>query len=160
MGGVGNLEASTAGNGSLIRLAPTAIFRRHSLSASWWESVTQSGVTHGAVEVQDCCKLFAAQLHLALNGADKHEALAPKVRPLQPRPMVINAGEYKQKSREQIRSSGYVVDTLEAALWAVWNTDNYESPESPTPDIDLWDVMDAWISIFLENADADADFQP
>ncbi len=125
LGRVGNLEASTAGNGSLIRLAPTAIFRRHSLSASWWESVTQSGVTHGAVEVQDCCKLFAAQLHLALNGADKHEALAPKVRPLQPRPMVINAGEYKQKSREQIRSSGYVVDTLEAALWAVWNTDNF-----------------------------------
>ncbi|EKT4471329.1 ADP-ribosylarginine hydrolase Tri1 [Pseudomonas putida] len=125
LGWMGNIEASTAGNGSLIRLAPTAIFRRHSLSASWWESVTQSSVTHGAVEVQDCCKLFAAQLHLALNGADKVEALAPKVRPLQPRPTIINAGEYKHKSREHIRSSGYVVDTLEAALWAVWNTNSF-----------------------------------
>lgn len=56
------------------------------------ESVTQSGVTHGAVEVQDCCKLFAGQLHLALNGADKVEALTPRVRPLQPRPTIINAG--------------------------------------------------------------------
>lgn len=72
------------------------------------------------------CQLFAAQLHLALNGADKEEALAPAVRSLRPRPMIINAGEYKQKSREQIRSSGYVIDTLEAALWAVWNTDNFK----------------------------------
>lgn len=39
--------------------------------------------------------------------------------------MIINAGEYKQKSRDQIRSSGYVVDTLEAALWAVWNSNNF-----------------------------------
>ncbi|AEJ13385.1 ADP-ribosyl-(dinitrogen reductase) hydrolase [Pseudomonas putida S16] len=122
---MGNLEASTAGNGSLIRLAPTAIFRRHSLSATWWESVTQSSVTHRAIEVSECCKLFGAQLHLALNGADKEEALSPKVRPLQPRALIINAGEYKHKTREQIRSSGYVVDTLEAALWAVWNTDNF-----------------------------------
>ncbi|MEB6589204.1 MULTISPECIES: hypothetical protein [Pseudomonas] len=36
----------------------------------------------------------------------------------------------------------------------------HESPESPTPGIDLWDVMEAWISIFLENADANGDFQP
>lgn len=125
LGWMGNLEASTAGNGSLIRLAPTAIFRRHSLSATWRESVTQSSVTHGAIEVSDCCKLFGAQLHVALNGADKEEALSPKVRPLKPRALIINAGEYKHKTREQIRSSGYVVDTLEAALWAVWNTDNF-----------------------------------
>ncbi|KIY37546.1 hypothetical protein TZ03_27305 [Pseudomonas sp. 10-1B] len=70
-------------------------------------------------------QLFGAQLHLALNGADKEEALSPKVRPLKPRALIINAGEYKHKTREQIRSSGYVVDTLEAALWAVWNTDNF-----------------------------------
>lgn len=122
----GNAEPSAAGNGSLIRLAPTAIFRRHSLSATWGESATQSTVTHSAPEVLQCCSLFGAQLHLALNGADKHEALAAKVRPLKSRPRIINAGEYKLKSREQIRSSGYVVDTLEAALWAVWHTDNFK----------------------------------
>jgi len=121
----GNSDPSTAGNGSLIRLAPTAIYRRHSLSATWRESATQSTVTHDALEVLDCCSLFGAQLHLALNGADKQEALAPRVRPLKSRAMIINAGEYKLKTREQIRSSGYVVDTLEAALWAVWHTDNF-----------------------------------
>ncbi|WDY60281.1 ADP-ribosylarginine hydrolase Tri1 [Pseudomonas sp. PSKL.D1] len=126
LGWLGNREASTAGNGSLIRLAPTAIFRRHSLSATWRECDVQSQVTHAALEVLQCCSLFGAQLHLALNGAGKEEALSAQVRPLQPRPMIINAGEYKHKTREQIRSSGYVVDTLEAALWAVWHTDNFK----------------------------------
>jgi ADP-ribosyl-[dinitrogen reductase] hydrolase len=68
---------------------------------------------------------LGAILHLAINGADKSEALSPKVRALYPRPLLINAGEYKNKTRDQIRSSGYVIDTLEAALWAVWNTDNF-----------------------------------
>lgn len=121
----GNREPSTAGNGSLIRLAPTAIFRRHLLSVTWRESGAQSNVTHKAIEAVNCCQMFGSLLHLALNGADKQEVLASKVMALYPRPLVVNAGEYKQKSREMIRSSGYVVDTLEAALWAVWNTDNF-----------------------------------
>ena len=54
--------------------------------------MTQSSVTHRAIEVSECCKLFGALLHLALNGADKEEALSPKVRPLQPRALIINAG--------------------------------------------------------------------
>jgi ADP-ribosyl-[dinitrogen reductase] hydrolase len=122
----GNDHPSTAGNGSIIRLAPTAIFRRHSLSATWRQSAAQSRCTHKAMEALSCCELLGAQLHLALNGADKEETLSSIVRLLFPRPVLINAGEYKQKTRDQIRSSGYVVDTLEAALWAVWNTDNFK----------------------------------
>lgn len=121
----GNDHPSTAGNGTIIRLAPTAIFRRHSLSGTWRESSAQSRCTHRAVEAVNCCELLGAQLHLALNGADKNETLSPMVRALYPRPLIINAGEYKQKTRDEIRSSGYVIDTLEAALWAVWNTDNF-----------------------------------
>ena len=122
----GNDDPSTAGNGTIIRLAPTAIYRRHSLSATLRESAAQSRVTHKAAEAVNCCELLGAQLHLALNGADKEETLSSMVRALYPRPLIINAGEYKQKTRDQIRSSGYVIDTLEAALWAVWNTDNFK----------------------------------
>lgn len=122
----GNAAPSTAGNGSIIRLAPTAIFCRHSLSATWRDSAAQSQCTHRALEAISCCRLLGAQLHLALNGADKEETLSPMIRPLRPRALIINAGEYKEKTRDQIRSSGYVIDTLEAALWAVWNTDNFK----------------------------------
>jgi ADP-ribosylglycohydrolase len=121
----GNDDPSTAGNGSIIRLAPTAIFRRHSMSATWRESAAQSRCTHRAAEAVNSCELLGAILHLAINGADKSEALSSKVRALYPRTLLINAGEYKNKTRDQIRSSGYVIDTLEAALWAVWNTDNF-----------------------------------
>lgn len=122
---IGNTEPNTAGNGSIIRLAPTAIFRRHMLPSTWREAQSQSRATHRAPEAVSGCELLGAQLHLALNGADKDEMCRPMVRPLQPRATIINAGEYKEKSRDQIRSSGYVIDTLEAALWAVWNTDNF-----------------------------------
>ncbi|KPB66587.1 ADP-ribosylglycohydrolase family protein [Pseudomonas amygdali pv. myricae] len=125
-GWYGNDDPSTAGNGSIIRLAPTAIFRRHSLFATWRQSAAQSRCTHRAMEAISCCELLGAQLHLALNGADKEETLSAKMRPLFPRALIINAGEYKEKTRDQIRSSGYVIDTLEAALWAVWNTDNFK----------------------------------
>lgn len=37
----------------------------------------------------------------------------------------IAKGSFKHKTREQIKSSGYVVDTLEAALWAFYNTDTF-----------------------------------
>ncbi|WP_122559830.1 ADP-ribosylarginine hydrolase Tri1 [Pseudomonas viridiflava] len=121
---IGNVEINTAGNGSIIRLAPTAIFRRNSLSATWMESQKQSSTTHRAVEAVNSCELLGMKLHQALNGADKQELFNPVIGPFQPRIMVINAGEYKQKTRDQIRSSGYVIDTLEAALWAVWHTDN------------------------------------
>ncbi len=94
----GNAAPSTAGNGSIIRLAPTAIFCRHSLSATWRDSAAQSQCTHRALEAISCCRLLGAQLHLALNGADKEETLSPMIRPLRPRALIINAGEYKEKT--------------------------------------------------------------
>lgn len=123
---IGNTEPNTAGNGSIIRLAPVAIFRRHMLSSTWREAQTQSRTTHRALEAVNCCEFLSALLHLALNGADRIEMCQPMVRPLLARATIINAGEYKQKTRDQIRSSGYAIDTLEAALWAVWNTDNFK----------------------------------
>ena len=38
----------------------------------------------------------------------------------------IFQGSWKDKNRDQISSSGYVVDTFEAALWAVESTGTFE----------------------------------
>lgn len=123
---VGNTAPDTAGNGSLIRLAPIAIHNRHALRRSWGQAWSQSGVTHNAAEAKNACQLFVVLLHHALNGAGREDCLAPRILSLSPRNLLINAGEYKQKSREEIRSSGYVIDTLEAALWSVWHTSSFE----------------------------------
>jgi ADP-ribosyl-[dinitrogen reductase] hydrolase len=122
-----NTGLDTNGNGSLVRAAPIAIFDRRSLRRTYRDAASQSTVTHGAMEAKSCCQLFAVQMHHALNGADRDQALRRHRLSLSTRPTVINAGEYRQKSRAQIRSSGYVVDTLEAALWSVWTTDSFEA---------------------------------
>ena len=121
----GNTEKHTAGNAAVIRQAPVSIFRRKSLRAIYFESQAQSRATHGAVESINACQFLGLILHYLINGYSKEQTFSPHVFPLCARVMVINAGEYKNKSRDQIRSSGYVIDTLEAAMWSVWNTDNF-----------------------------------
>jgi hypothetical protein len=45
--------------------------------------------------------------------------------PLMPRVEQVAAGSYKEKDPPQIRGTGYVVESLEAALWAFHRTDNF-----------------------------------
>jgi ADP-ribosyl-[dinitrogen reductase] hydrolase len=123
---LGNNSPETAGNAALIRHAPVAIFRRESFIDGWRDASIQSMSTHCAPESIDCCQYINVILHYLLNGFGKDEAFSPHKIPFLVRVLIINAGEYKEKHRDQIRSSGYVIDTLEAALWAVWHTDNFK----------------------------------
>ncbi|SFN43090.1 ADP-ribosyl-[dinitrogen reductase] hydrolase [Candidatus Pantoea varia] len=113
-------------NSALICHAPAEIFKRKSFIDGWRDASIQSEATHCAPESIDSCRYFNTILHYLLNGYGKSESLAPHKMSLLVRLLIINAGEYKEKHRDQIRSSGYVIDTLEAALWAVWHTDNFK----------------------------------
>jgi ADP-ribosyl-[dinitrogen reductase] hydrolase len=121
----GSIAPDSAGNACLSRLAPLAIRFAADPDLAALQAQKQSRTTHGAMECLDACKLFVAQLIDALNGADKDAATRQRVMGLAPRLLFISAGEWRQKTRAQIRSSGYVVHTLEAALWAVWQADNF-----------------------------------
>jgi len=121
----GSTEPMSAGNGSLARLAPLAIFCAGDHDQAEFLAVKQSRTTHGARECLDACQLFISYLIDALDGADKDAATRPRVMSLSPKLLFINAGEWRAKTRDQISSSGYVVNTLEAALWSVWQTDNF-----------------------------------
>ncbi|WP_421510526.1 ADP-ribosylarginine hydrolase Tri1 [Enterobacter sp. JS8-1] len=115
----------SAGNASIIRQAPVSIFFRNSMKKAFYEAKKQSIATHGAAEAINSAQYLSYLLVLMINGHNKEFTFAPHIMPLQPRVMIVNAGEYKQKTRDQIRSSGYVIDTLEAAMWSVWNTNNF-----------------------------------
>ncbi|MCV2869867.1 ADP-ribosylglycohydrolase family protein [Defluviimonas sp. WL0002] len=119
-------DPDSAGNGSLIRLAPLAILAARHAEIARFLSSKQSRATHATHECLDACELFTAQLVDALNGADKAKALRPRVMQLAPNSLAINGGEFKEKSREDVRSSAYVIDTLDAALWAIWTTDTFD----------------------------------
>jgi ADP-ribosyl-[dinitrogen reductase] hydrolase len=73
--------------------------------------------------------LFGLMIALALRGATKHEVLMAGEQldlPLSPKIAAIAAEEYRQKPIEKIRGSGYVVASLEAALWVFERSDSYE----------------------------------
>ena len=46
---------------------------------------------------------------------------------MSPRIAAIAAGSFKVQHPPQIRGTGYVVDAMEAALWAFWTTEDFES---------------------------------
>lgn len=122
---MGNPEAGSrspraAGNGSLMRLSPVPIFYHTDRTAGIKAACQQSIATHGAAEAVDACAAFAEWLMLAINGASKEAVLTHTVPAhLEPAIVEVMAGSWRGKSREQINSSGYVVHSLEAAIWCV-----------------------------------------
>jgi len=123
----GSTDPSTAGNGSLMRLAPVAIRHwkdRHQLGDV---AARQSRTTHAAPEAIDACKGFANILADAIAGKPRSEVLSTSSQGLSETIASIIVGSWRGKHRSQIRSSGYVLHTLEAAIWSVARTTDFKS---------------------------------
>jgi ADP-ribosylglycohydrolase len=130
----GSTDAHSAGNGSIMRLAPVPLYFAGDPAEAIRMSAESSRTTHGAPEAVDACRYLAALLVGAVHGATKEELLSDHhspaaglwdSEPLAPRIAEIAAGSYKGKSALLIQGSGYVVKSLEAALWAFHSTDNF-----------------------------------
>ena len=117
----------TAGNGSLMRLAPAVLGFLHDAAACRRIAGEQSRTTHGAPQALQCCQLFADLLRRAILGETKDRVLTPQDWDGHPAVRAVAAASWRGKDRAAIRSSGYVIHTLEAALWAVGTTDSFES---------------------------------
>lgn len=131
----GPIDPQTAGNGSLMRIAPDILF--HFFSACEIDEIVavSSRITHGATEAVDACRYFGALMHGVMAGKTKEELLEgiyyPEPNFWDNRPLcaaILNVanGSFKAKARSKIKSSGYVVDTLEAALWAFYATNAFK----------------------------------
>jgi ADP-ribosyl-[dinitrogen reductase] hydrolase len=123
----GSTSTSAAGNGSIMRLAPVVVYFLDSPADAIRFASEQSKTTHRAPECLMSCQLMAEVLHRALRGDSKEEVQAPSSLdlPLTDRLKAIALRTYRGKRRDDIRSSGYVVDSLEAALWCFSTTTNY-----------------------------------
>ena len=119
-------DPDTAGNGSLVRVAPVAIFRQGWSRAAVIEASEQSRLTHAAAECVEACELLAHYMTRALIGCGGDLSLEPLEWLGESRIARIASGEWRGKARGAIRSSGYVVHTLEAALWAVAQAESFE----------------------------------
>lgn len=126
----GPTRPRSAGNGSIMRLAPIPLLYASDMDMVIHYSAQSSLTTHGTAEAVDACKLFGVMIAMALHGKPREEilfgthqhldwdSLSPKIRE-------IARGDYREKSVQEIDGSGYVVESLEAALWSFSNTETY-----------------------------------
>lgn len=123
----GSTEPDTAGNGSLMRLAPVVLFAYPDVEAALACAADSSRTTHAAPEAVESCQLFAALLCSALAGTPKEELMGSMAyRPVEPRLVELASGNFIAKTEQQIRGTGYCVESLEAALWCFFHTDSLE----------------------------------
>lgn len=139
----GSADPRRAGNGSLMRLAPVALAFHADRERLLHFAAESSRTTHAAPQCLAACRLFAELLRRALSGLDKDALLFGDVAGLEeavggaavadPAPardealLAIARGEYRDKREPEIRSDGYVLHTLEAALWCFHHSDDFEA---------------------------------
>ena len=122
----GSLDPETAGNGSLMRLAPVALFYAPNIDEVVQFSAQSSRTTHGAPEALECCQLLGFVLARCLAEMPKHEVLDGSGLALtEPKVLELAAGRYLNKSPSEVRGSGYAVASLEAALWCFHTTSTF-----------------------------------
>lgn len=127
----GFTDPNSAGNGCIMRMAPVPMFFFPDHRAAVRFSGESSRTTHGAAECIDACRLFGSMLFKALSGQPKEEILFGDPFPGWPEPplsdriQVIADGAYRSKSERDIRGSGYVVESLETALWCFCHTEGF-----------------------------------
>jgi ADP-ribosyl-[dinitrogen reductase] hydrolase len=157
----GPVAEHTAGNGSLMRLAPIPIFYFGSDEDAIAFAAESSRTTHGAPVAVDACRYLAALIEGALSGVTKEELLAARYSarpgywdhtPLDPVIDEIAYGSFERKSTAEIRGSGYAAESLEAALWAFHHSTDYQ--EGCLLAVNLGDDADTTAAIYGQLAGA------
>jgi ADP-ribosylglycohydrolase len=132
----GRTDPGAAGNGSIMRLAPIPMFYFSNAADAIAHAAKSSRTTHRATACVDACRYFGGLIWGALNGISKDELLSPRYSPLGDRwqadplcPLIneIAEGSFKSYQPPAIHGTGYVVKSLEAALWAFHQSDDFRS---------------------------------
>lgn len=134
------------GNGSLMRIIPAVLFCKFAtadLSPDEQLAIIHdvSSLTHRHPRSQMGCGIYAlilmelcdgrgiSGIQAAIDRAKQYyEATLAFSKELGSYARILNCTsimDFARTPENEIRSGGYVVDTLEAALWCVLNTDNY-----------------------------------
>jgi ADP-ribosyl-[dinitrogen reductase] hydrolase len=116
----GSTNPRTAGNGALMRLSPVAIRYWTDRERLAEIAKLQTLTTHGAEECVDTSIRFAGLLADVISGKPLSNALRGD--------LISGIGSnWRGAHRNRIQGTGYVVDCLNAALWAVSRTTSFRS---------------------------------
>jgi ADP-ribosyl-[dinitrogen reductase] hydrolase len=111
----------------LMRLAPIPLFYSSSYAHALDYAALGSRTTHASPECIASCRYLTHAILRALSGTPDKAALlpAPEDIPMPATMAHIADQRFREKATADVSGSGYVVDSLEAALWAFWHTDDY-----------------------------------
>ena len=132
----GSTDPYSAGNGSIMRLAPVPLVYFNDPANAVVKAAESSLTTHGATVSVDACRYMAAIIVGALNGESKETLLGANYGPepgywdkfpLCPEIASIAAGSFKTSEPPVIKGTGYAAKSLEAALWAFYKSDDFKS---------------------------------
>lgn len=127
-------DEACSGNGSIMRLAPVAIWFRSNngpFDGSHDELVDylerSSATTHGSKTCKSACKYLGLILNALLMGFDLRQVFTKQFF-LDDLELASHIDKIRNDSFKSgnVKGSGWVVESLEAAMWAVWSTDNFK----------------------------------
>lgn len=131
----GSDDPHSAGNGSLMRLAPVPMLFASRPGEGIEKAGDSSKTTHAAPNCIDACRYFAGLIIGALRGDSKEELLRRFYRPdgrdweteeLTKEIADVATGSFLWREPPTIKGSGYVVKSMEAALWAFHKSRNFK----------------------------------
>lgn len=114
------------GNGAIMRLAPVAMLHWHRPVEARRIAILQSRTTHYSALSAAGCEYLAAVLCGLIEGKAWQEVSRPVITSDWPNEIKsLAAQDWHKRDRDSIKSTGFVVHTLEAALWAVDTTNSF-----------------------------------
>jgi ADP-ribosylglycohydrolase len=137
----GPSDDDSNGNGSLMRVAPLACYLRDKPIAERFDITRKiSSLTHGHIRACIACFYYLEYMLRLLAGQDRMAAYQELKREIygflreQGVPQAelspfarLLAGDIYTLPEKEIRSGGYVIETIEAALWSFLTTTNYRA---------------------------------
>ena len=131
-------DINSNGNGSLMRILPIAyysFYKKLPNNDEIYNLVKNiSSLTHRHEIAILGCYIYVLYVMKLLNNIEKYEAYEQikkedyskfNKESLECYKRILNADIF-DNNKDNIKSSGYVVDSLEASLWCLLNTDNYK----------------------------------
>ncbi len=149
----GGTDGYSNGNGALMRIMPVCLYyyeRQKKVCTSEDEAIQGihviSGLTHNHLRSQMCCGIYYFMVKSILNGVSKEEKLdlpsllqrgideglkfyGHDIRNLAEMTYLgrlFHLNEFKEVPEAEIRTTGYVIDTIEAAVWCLITTASYK----------------------------------
>lgn len=137
----GGSDVMSNGNGSLMRIAPLMFLTDQKPITKRWQIAREvSGITHAHFISVACCFYYLEFMRHIFHGNDKQTAYK-KLREKLPEFFAscsieeeeytfldrLLKGQISKLKESEIKSTGYVVDSLEAAIWCVMSEKSFEA---------------------------------